>query len=193
MNLYIQMISELFLDRDEFLRLYSPMNKTIKFFEFFCILSGSLSLSIASLFSASSVGAGYIGLILLLTLGHYFFLSFISNLLSYSVEIKSKDLLKTGDLPTLIASARSLNIIYIFACPFAIIFAFIGIPSISTMLLVIAINVSIYIWIFSKYANDIYGIGSFRVFRLALTSYFFVFYIPIIIIFYFVLNMTVMI
>ncbi len=184
------MISELFLDRDEFLRLYSPMNKTVKFFEFFCILSGSFSLSVATLFASSSINSNYVGTLFLLTIGHYFFLSIFSNYISYSIDIKAKDLLKSGDLPTLIASARSLNIIYIFSCPIAVVFTFIGMPSVSIFMVVIGVSVSAYIWLFSKYANDVYSIGSFRSFRIALSAYFFVLYFPILLISYFLVNFT---
>jgi hypothetical protein len=49
MNSFIQTISELLLDREEFLRIYSPMNKNIKFIEFFSTLLGSISLAVSAI------------------------------------------------------------------------------------------------------------------------------------------------
>jgi hypothetical protein len=45
------------------------------------------------------------------------FLSLLSSFLSYSIDFKAKNLIKTGDFPSLISSARTINIVYIFACP----------------------------------------------------------------------------
>lgn len=193
MNTFIQTLTELFLDRGEFLRMYNPLNKNVKFIEFFSILLGSISLSISAILVNPPYSSGYIALIALLTLENYFFLSLVSSFLSYSIDLKAKSLIKSGDFPSLVSSARSLNIIYIFSCPIAVVFSFLGIPSFSAFCGILLFTVSSYIWIFSSYANDIYGMGAFRTFRNSISSIFFILYIPFTILFYFLMNLSVII
>jgi hypothetical protein len=193
MNIFIQTLTELFLDRGEFLRMYSPLNKNVKFIEFFSILLGSISLSISAILVNPPYSSGYIALIALLALGNYFFLSLLSSFLSYSIDLKAKSLIKSGDFPSLVSSARSLNIIYIFSCPIAVVFSFFGIPSFSAFCGILLFTVSSYIWIFSSYANDIYGMGAFKTFRNSISSIFFILCIPFTILFYFLMNLSVII
>jgi hypothetical protein len=193
MNLFIQTITELFLDREEFLRMYSPMNKNIKFIEFFCTLLGSFSLAISAVLVNPPYTSGYIVLIAILTMGNYFFLSMLASFICYFLDYKAKNLIKTGDFPSLNASSRCLNIIYIISCPLAILFSFTGISSFSAFFGSVVISVSIYTWIFSGFANDIYGMGAFRTFKNIISSVFFVMYIPFTIIFYFLINLSVII
>ena len=193
MNTFLETITDLFLDREEFLKAFSPLNKTTKFIEFFCILFGSISLSISAILINPPYTSGYIALIALLTMGNYFFLSLLSSFLSYSIDFKAKNLIKTGDFPSLISSARTINIVYIFACPVAIVFSYVGITSFSAFLGILLITVSSYIWIFSGYANEIYGMGGYRTFKTIVGSMFFLLYIPFMILFYFLMNLSVII
>ncbi len=193
MNSFIQTISELLLDREEFLRIYSPMNKNIKFIEFFSTLLGSISLAVSAILINPPYSSGYFVLVALLSIGNYFFLSFLASLICYFIDFKAKNWIKSGDFPTLLSSARSLNIIYIFSCPIAVVFSFIGLPSFSAFLVILLITICSYVWIFSSFANDIYGIGAFRAFKNIISSIFFVLYIPFMILFYFLLNLTMII
>ncbi|MBP7283236.1 MAG: hypothetical protein KBA66_16745 [Leptospiraceae bacterium] len=190
MNTFIQTITDLFLDREEFLRIYSPMNNTTKFIEFFSILLGAISLSVSAVLVNPPYSSGYIALILFLAIGNYFFLSLVSSYTSYFLDFKAKNLMKSGDFPTLIASARCLNIVYIFSGPIAITLSFAGIPSFSAFILVVVITTAIYIWIFSGYANELYGMGLFRTFRNITTSIFYILYIPFMILIYLFMNLT---
>ncbi len=193
MNQFIQTITDLFLDRKEFLENYSPLGKALKFNEFFCLLLGAISLSISAILVNPPYSSGYILLISLLAIGNYFFLSILSSFLSYSIDFKAKSLIKSGDFPSLVSSARCLNIVYIFSCPIAIVFSFIGMPSFAAFCGTLLFAVSSYVWIFSGFANDIYGMGAFRTFKNTISSVFFIIYTPFIILFYFLMNLSIII
>lgn len=193
MKVFLQIITELFLDREEFIKLYSPMNKNTKFAEFFCILLGSISLAISAVFVNPPYNNGYLVLIVFLAIGNYLFLSLLASILSFFVDYKSKSLMKTGDFPSLNSSSRCMNIVYIFSGPLAILFSFIGIDSFTSFFSIVLITSSVYVWIFSGYANDLYGIGTFRAFKNIVSSIFFVLYVPFMILFYFLMNLSVII
>jgi hypothetical protein len=193
MNHFIQTITDLFLEKEEYLRNFSPLDKSIRFIEFFSLLLGSISLSIAAILVNPPYSSGYIVLIAILSMGNYIFLSLLSSFLSYSIDFKAKSLIKTGDFPSLLSTARSLNIVYIFSCPIAIVFSFIGMPSFAAFSGTLFFLIAAYVWIFSGLANDIYGMGAFRTFKYIISTIFFVMYTPFLLLFYFLVNLSVII
>jgi hypothetical protein len=193
MNHFIETITDLFLEKEEYLRSFSPLDKSVRFIEFFCLLLGSIALSISAILVNPPYSSGYIVLITILSMGNYIFLSLLSSFLSYSIDFKAKSLIKSGDFPSLLSTARSLNIVYIFSCPIAIVFTFIGMPSFAAFFGTLLFLISTYVWIFSGLANDIYNLGAFRIFRYVIFSIFFVMYIPFLLLFYFLVNLSVII
>lgn len=193
MNVFIQTITDLFLDREEFLRMYSPMNYSVKFVEFFSILLGSISLSVSAVLMNPPYSSGYIILIVILSIGNFFFLSLVSTFASYFIDFNAKNLIKSGDFPTLLSSARCLNIVFVFSSPIALVLSFAGFPSFSGYILVLIITLSFYILYFSIYANELYGMGLFRTFRNITSSIFSIVYIPLMILVFFILNIIIII